>query len=68
MEQPALVRHMQQIARQHDLQALHREIIQALEAVPEYERPHVPRHLAKALDQFIDSYGPNRQTTDSSEH
>jgi hypothetical protein len=56
MEQPPLVRNMQQITGQHDLEGLRRQIIQALDAVPEHERPHVPQFLAKALAQFIDSY------------
>jgi hypothetical protein len=62
MEQPPLVRHMRQIARSYDLDALLRDISAALAAAPEQDRPFVPQALAKALHQFIDSYGPEPQS------
>ena len=68
MQQPPLVRRMQQIADQHDLESLRLQITQTLDAVPDHERPHVPQSLAAALAQFIDSYGTQASTTNNSRH
>jgi arginase len=58
--QSPLVRRMQQLAADHDLDGLRRQITETLAALPEAEQPYVPRALATALHQFVDSYGTER--------
>jgi hypothetical protein len=57
MEQSPLVQQLRQIARSYDLEALLRDVSDALDAAPEQDRAFVPQKLATALHQFIDSYG-----------
>jgi hypothetical protein len=46
------------LAARWNLQALRQELIEALADIEEPQRPYVPSQLVRALDMFVDSYGP----------
>ena len=51
---------MVSLAARRDLEGLHGELQELLAGVEESRRPYVPAKLARALEVFLDTYGPSR--------
>lgn len=48
------------LASRWDLDQLHQDLTDVLDAVDEGSRPFVPTRLQEALHMYLDSYGPHR--------